>query len=77
MSAPSSRVRNWAPRQSQVDHASLSVAAGIAQNLPTEQAMHLLAVVHTQCPLCIDFEDFPANDPGAECNANNLITQQV
>jgi hypothetical protein len=56
---------------------SLSVAGGIAQDLPTEQAMHLLAVVHAQRSLRIDFVDFPADDPWAECNANDLIAQQV
>jgi hypothetical protein len=55
----------------------LSVAGGIAQDLPTEQAMHLLAVVHAQRSLRIDFVDFPADDPWAECNANDLIAQQV
>jgi len=55
----------------------LSIAGGIAQDLSTEQAMHLLAVVHAQRPLCIDVVDSPADDPGAECNANDLIAQQV
>ena len=54
---------------------SLSVAGGIAQDLPTGQAMHLLAVVHAQRSLRIDFVDFPADDPWAECNANDLIAQ--
>jgi len=55
----------------------LSVAGGIAQDLPTEQAMHLLAVVHAQRSLRIDFVDFPTDDPWSECNANDLIAQQV
>ena len=55
----------------------LSVAAGIAQDLPAEQAMHLLAVVHAQRSLRIDFVDFPADDPWSESNANDLVAQQV
>jgi len=56
---------------------SWSVAGGIAQDLPTEQVMQLLAVVHTQRSLRIDFVDFPTDDPWSECNTNDLIAQQV
>ena len=38
---------------------SLSVAGGIAQDLPTEQAMHLLAVVHAQRPCASISWTFP------------------